>query len=195
MLICGLDEAGRGPLAGPVVVAGVIFKSDISIPGVRDSKKLSELKRESLFGEIIDKCVDYNIQTIDNKVIDEQNILRATMIGMENCLRILNVRNIKIFIDGNYFRLPDGSESLYNYETVVKGDDKIFQVSCASILAKVTRDRIMKEYDDIYPQYNFKRHKGYGTREHIANIGKYGLCEIHRITFCKNFIQSSIIDE
>lgn len=193
MLICGIDEAGRGPLAGPVVVAGVIFESSIAIPGVRDSKKLSELKRELLYAEIIDKCKAYNIQVIDNKIIDGQNILKANMIGMGNCLRVLNVQDMKIFIDGNYFKLPDNSENLYNYETVVKGDDKIFQVSCASILAKVTRDRIMKEYDEIYPQYNLKRHKGYGTREHIENIKKFGLCDIHRVTFCKNFIQPSVI--
>ncbi|MCX6164447.1 MAG: ribonuclease HII [Ignavibacteriae bacterium] len=182
--ICGIDEAGRGPLAGPVVVASVIFEENISIEGVKDSKKLTEKKRELLFDKIIDVF-------IDNIIIDEINILKATMLGMEKCLMNLSINEFKLLIDGNYFKLRDDLHKKYDYETIIGGDDKIFEISCASILAKVTRDRLMKEYGEVYPQYLFFKNKGYGTQEHIKRIKEYGLCEIHRKTFCRNFMKLS----
>jgi len=189
MLRCGVDEAGRGPLAGPVVVAAVVFGKGNRIENVRDSKKLRESQREELFDKIIRGCNEYCIEVIDNNIVDELNILKATMLGMERCLDSLNNKDMKVFVDGNYFRLNDGKHENYNYETVVKGDDKIFEISCASILAKVTRDRLMKEFDKDYPLYNFKQHKGYATKEHINNIKKYGLCKLHRNTFCRRIME------
>jgi ribonuclease HII len=189
--ICGIDEAGRGPLAGPVVVASVIFTENNTIEGVRDSKKLNEKQREILYEKIIANCIDYKIETIDNRTIDKINILSATMLGMEKCLtKLINI-NFKLFIDGNYFKLRNGIHKKYDFETIVGGDDKIFEISCASILAKVTRDRLMKDYDNIYPQYLFAKNKGYGTPEHIERIREFGLCEIHRETFCRKFMQLS----
>ena len=132
--------------------------------------------------------MQYKIEFVDNKTIDEINILNATMLAMEKCLEGMNLINAKIMVDGNYFKLRDNKQQSLNFETIIGGDDKIFQISAASILAKVTRDRIMIQYDKVYPEYNFKKHKGYGTREHIGNIRKYGLCDIHRKSFCKNFI-------
>ena len=190
MFKCGIDEAGRGPLAGPVVVAAVVFEVGNRIRNVRDSKKLKESQREELFDKIIEKCYEYSIEVVDNNIVDEINILRATMLGMERCLDSLENKDVKIYIDGNYFRLNDGKHKDYNYETIIKGDDKIFEISCASILAKVTRDRMMKEYDKEFPLYNFKQHKGYATKEHIINIKKYGLCELHRKTFCKRITEN-----
>ncbi len=190
--ICGIDEAGRGPLAGPVVVACVIFNGETTIEGVKDSKKLSEKKRELLFDKIINSCLEYKIELIDNKTIDEINILNATMLGMEKCLEGLQNRNFKLLIDGNYFKLRNEIHKNYDYETIIGGDDKIFEISCASILAKVTRDRLMKDYDKIYPEYLFAKHKGYGTKEHMDRIRQYGLCDIHRLTFCRKFLQISI---
>jgi ribonuclease HII len=190
--ICGVDEAGRGPLAGPVVVSSVIFESHIRIDGIRDSKKLTEKKRESLFDKIIENCLEYKIEIIDNKIIDEINILSATMLGMENCITKMQNKDFKLLIDGNYFKLRNNLQNNFDYETIIEGDDKIFEISCASILAKVTRDRMMREYDKIYQDYLFAKNKGYGTIEHIQRIAQYGLCEIHRRTFCKNFIQHKI---
>ena len=186
-----MDEAGRGPLAGPVVVGCVIFESGITIEGVKDSKKLSEKKREYFFNKIIESCLDYKIEFIGNKIIDDINILKAAMLCMENCLKNLQTAEFKLLIDGNYFKLQNDFHKIYDYETIVGGDDKIFEISCASILAKVTRDRLMKEYDTEYPGYLFSKHKGYGTKEHIERIKKLGVCEIHRITFCKKFLQLS----
>ncbi|MCX6160544.1 MAG: ribonuclease HII [Ignavibacteriae bacterium] len=193
MYICGIDEAGRGPLAGPVITAAVVFSEGIRIEGVRDSKKLSPAKRDRFYDLILEACAGYRIERIGNKEIDDINILKATMRGMQKCLKYITSDKLsdelKIFIDGNYLRFEDGSESKYSYETVVKGDEKIFEVSCASILAKVTRDRLMTEYDKIYTHYNFRNNKGYGTKEHIAAIKEFGLCDIHRLSFTKNFIQ------
>jgi ribonuclease HII len=189
MVKCGIDEAGRGPLAGPVVVAAVVFEYGRRIENVRDSKKLSKSRREELYEKIIEACEDYSIEIVNNNIVDELNILRATMLGMERCLSTLKNKNVKVFVDGNYFRLSDGSHEDYDYETVVKGDDKIFEISCASILAKVTRDRLMRGYDNNFPLYNFKQHKGYATKEHINKIKNYGLCELHRKTFCKRIIE------
>ena len=188
MYVCGIDEAGRGPLAGPVVVAGAVFDENERIEGVRDSKVLSASNREMLFEKIISNATDYCIQVIGVEQIDKSDILRATMLGMRNCIIKLNdKRKMKIFIDGNYFRFDDGFEKTVDYQTVIKGDSKIFSVSAASILAKVTRDRIMNIFDSFYPQYNFRMNKGYPTKYHIAQIRRSGVCKIHREKFCRKF--------
>ncbi|MCB0725444.1 MAG: ribonuclease HII [Ignavibacteriae bacterium] len=189
MLICGIDEAGRGPLAGPVVASAVILDKGCFIEGVADSKLLTEEEREDLFGQILDKCVSYSVSIVGNSVIDEINILRATMKAMEESLDRLSKKPDKIYIDGNYFRLDNEREKTFNYETVVKGDSKIFAISCASIIAKVTRDRIMKDLHEVHPLYNFSSHKGYATKEHIENIREHGLCEIHRASFCRRIFE------
>jgi ribonuclease HII len=188
-IICGIDEAGRGPLAGPVVTSAVIFDKTLFIQGVKDSKKLSKNRRESLFDEILEKCYEYSIVAVDNLTIDDINILNSTMLGMEKCLKGVNDKNMKIMIDGNYFVLKNKNHLKYNYETIVKGDDKIFAISCASILAKVTRDRIMEDFDEEFPLYNFKNNKGYPTKQHIEQIKKYGITRIHRKSFCKKFLE------
>lgn len=188
MLICGIDEAGRGPLAGPIVAAAVIMDDSVIIDNLKDSKKLKENEREFLFDIIKLKSLQYKVEVINHEIIDEINILKSTMLAMEKCLEGLNINETKVLVDGNYFQLRDGKQKNYNYETIIDGDDKISQISAASILAKVTRDRIMIEYDRVYPEYNFKKHKGYGTKEHIENIKKFGICEIHRKSFCKNFL-------
>jgi ribonuclease HII len=187
MLICGIDEAGRGPLAGPVVAAAVIFEEGYRIKNVNDSKLLAEYERECMFVKITDLCLDYVIITIDNIEIDEINILRATMKAMHKALKSLKIKPDKFLIDGNYFRLPDNYQLELNYETVIEGDSKIFQISAASILAKVTRDNIMRGYHLRYPEYNFHKHKGYATPEHSEKINEFGLCEIHRKSFCRRF--------
>ncbi|HEY5124994.1 MAG TPA: ribonuclease HII [Ignavibacteria bacterium] len=188
-IICGVDEAGRGPLAGPVVTSAVIFDQTIFIQGVKDSKKLSKNRRESLFDEILEKCYEYSIVSVDNLTIDDINILNSTMLGMEKCLMGINCKKMKIMIDGNYFVLKNNNHLKYNFETIVKGDDRIFAISCASILAKVTRDRIMEDFDEEFPLYNFKNNKGYPTKQHIEQIKKYGITRIHRKSFCKKFLE------
>ncbi|MBX7046824.1 MAG: ribonuclease HII [Ignavibacteria bacterium] len=187
MLICGIDEAGRGPLAGPVVAAGYINTNNFFNDSIKDSKKLSEAQRENLFDEIVNSGGEFFITKIEHDIIDEINILASTMRAMEEIAFRLKDKCDKFLIDGKYFKLENGRESELNFETIVDGDDKIFEISCASILAKVTRDRIMKKYDEIYPQYKFAKHKGYGTKEHIALIKEFGLSPIHRKTFCRNF--------
>lgn len=192
MLICGIDEAGRGPLAGPVVACSVIVDKKCIIRNVTDSKLLTEEEREKLFVKILKKCVSYRVGIMSHTIIDKINILQATMAAMDYCLRSLDEKPDKVYVDGNYFKLPFKRQEHYNYETVIGGDEKIFAVSCASIIAKVTRDRIMKELHNVYPQYNFAQHKGYATKEHIANIREHGLCEIHRRSFCGNYMQLEI---
>lgn len=193
MLICGIDEAGRGPLAGPVVASAVIIDQecleDTLIDGVTDSKLLTEEEREHFYSEIVDKCISYSVSIIHNRVIDKINILRATMRAMEQSIDRLQRKPDKIFIDGNYFRLEKEREKTLNYETVVKGDSKIFAISCASIIAKVTRDRIMNELHEVFPVYNFISHKGYASREHIDTIREHGMCEIHRKSFCRKIFE------
>jgi ribonuclease HII len=169
MLICGIDEAGRGPLAGPVVVAGFINTNSYFNEFITDSKKISEPDREILFEEIVSGG-EFVIKRIDHDVIDEINILAATMQGMGLIAFELIHKCEKFLIDGKYFKLKEGKEKELNYETIVEGDAKVFEISCASILAKVTRDRIMREYCKEYPNYNFSKHKGYATKEHIENI-------------------------
>lgn len=186
MLICGIDEAGRGPLAGPVVAAAVVFENGFRIEEVNDSKVLKESERERLFYRIINNCLAYRITVIDNNEIDNTDILRATMKAMHSSIMHLRLKPDKYFIDGNYFRLPGNYEKDMNYETVIDGDSIIFEISCASILAKVTRDKMMLGYHIRFPEYNFHRHKGYATKEHYEMIRLNGLCCIHRKSFLKN---------
>ena len=193
MLICGIDEAGRGPLAGPVVAAAVVFEKGFRIENVKDSKVLSESEREKLFFKIIDNCIEYCITEIDNNVIDRINILQATMKAMHDSMICLKNKPDKYFIDGNYFKFPENKHLEYDYETVIHGDAKIFEISCASVLAKVTRDNIMKGYHIRYPDYNFKNHKGYATPEHYRNIKSFGLTKIHRKSFLKNVLTNTEI--
>lgn len=182
--ICGIDEAGRGPLAGPVVVAGVIMPKDSMIEGVNDSKKVSEKKREKLYDLIIEEAISYSVAIIGQDVIDDINILNATKQGVAEVVRGLDVKPNLILVDA----LTHIDTSGIPYGSIVKGDAKCYNISAASILAKVTRDRIMREWDEIYPQYGFSSHKGYGTAKHIAAIKEYGLCPIHRRSFTKNFV-------
>jgi len=188
MLICGIDEAGRGPLAGPVVAASVVFEQGFKIDGVNDSKLLTGFQRENLFLKIIDNCIEYKISLIDNNEIDEINILKATMKAMYTTIFNIKSKPHKYFIDGNYFKLENNYQEKINYETVIHGDAIIFEISCASILAKVTRDNLMRGYHIRFPEYNFKKHKGYATKEHYKNIEEYGLCEIHRRSFLKKIL-------
>ena len=182
--ICGIDEAGRGPLAGPVVVAGVIMPKNSFIEGVNDSKKVSEKKRESLYDKILDEAISYSVAIIGQDVIDEINILNATKKGVTSVVEGLDVKPNLIVIDA----LEHIDTKGIPYESIIKGDAKCYSIAAASIVAKVTRDRIMRQWDEIYPQYGFAKHKGYGTANHIAAIKEYGLCPIHRRSFTKNFI-------
>lgn len=182
--ICGIDEAGRGPLAGPVVVAGVIMPQDSMIEGVNDSKKVSEKKREKLYDIIIEEAISYSVAIIGQDVIDEINILNATKQGVTKVVEGLDVKPDLIVVDA----LEHIDTKGIPYDSIIKGDAKCYNIAAASILAKVTRDRIMREWDEIYPQYGFVAHKGYGTAKHIAAIKEYGLCPIHRRSFTKNFV-------
>lgn len=179
-LICGVDEAGRGPLAGPVFAAAVILPSDYEIEGINDSKKLSPQKREKLFDEIIEHAVAYSIRSCDQKIIDEINILQATMLAMKTAVESLSVTPEIVFVDGN--RLPNWE---IPSESIVKGDATSASIAAASILAKVSRDRFMLSMDQKYPEYEFAKHKGYPTKLHYEKIREYGPCEIHRMTFLK----------
>lgn len=180
-LIAGVDEAGRGPLAGPVVAAAVILEKGTYIEGVTDSKKLSEKKREELFPVIKEKALAYGIAFADEKVIDEINIRNATFLAMNEAIKKLSKKPQFVLIDGNAMKdleLP--------YECVVKGDLKCASIAAASVLAKVSRDRYMREISNKYPEYMFDRHKGYGTKLHYEIIKKHGILPIHRRTFLKN---------
>ena len=182
--ICGVDEAGRGPLAGPVCAAAVILSPNCVIDGLNDSKKISEKKREMLFDIIIEKALAYSIAYGSLKEIEEYNILEATYIAMNRAIEGLNIKADFALIDGN--RVPKGIK--IPCETVVKGDSKSYSIAAASILAKVTRDHLMLEYDKKYPQYLFAQHKGYGTKAHYEAIKQHGVCEIHRLSFLKNVL-------
>ncbi|MCQ2476479.1 MAG: ribonuclease HII [Clostridia bacterium] len=181
--VCGIDEAGRGPLAGPVYAAAVILPAGLEIPGLNDSKKLTEKKREELFDIITEKAVSYSIAFATAKEIDEINILQATFLAMRRAQEGLDIPADYALIDGN--RMPplaiDG-------ETIIKGDAKSPSVAAASILAKVSRDRYMYELDKQLPQYCFAQHKGYGTKLHYECIEKHGISEHHRLTFLKKII-------
>ena len=182
--ICGGDEAGRGPLAGPVCAAAVILPEGAVIEGLDDSKKLTEKKRERLYDIIKQTAVAYSVAYGTLEEIETVNILEATYLAMNRAIEGLNVKPDFALIDGN--RVPRGIK--IPCETIVKGDSKSMSVAAASVLAKVTRDRLMLEYDKKYPEYNFKKHKGYGTKEHTELIKQYGPCEIHRLSFLKNIL-------
>lgn len=179
--ICGVDEAGRGPLAGPVCAAAVILPIDAEIPGLNDSKKLSEKKREALFPVAIEKAVAYSIAYATVEEIEKHNILNATFIAMNRAIEGLNIPADYALVDGN--RPP--KDCPVPVTTVVKGDSLSMSIAAASILAKVSRDRLMTEIDKKYPQYNFKKHKGYGTAEHMGCIRAFGPCPEHRPSFLK----------
>lgn len=182
--ICGVDEAGRGPLAGPVCAAAVILPAGAVIEGLDDSKKLTEKKRERLYDIIKQTAVAYSVAYGTLEEIETVNILEATYLAMNRAIEGLTVKPDFALIDGN--RVPRGIK--IPCETVVKGDSRSMSVAAASVLAKVTRDRLMLEYDKKYPEYNFKKHKGYGTKEHTELIKQYGPCEIHRLSFLKNIL-------
>ncbi len=182
--ICGIDEAGRGPLAGPVVIAGVIMPKDSKIEGVNDSKKVSEKKREILYDLILEEAIDYYVAVIGQDIIDEINILNATKQGVTEIVEGLKEKPDLILVDA----LTHINTKGIPYDSIIKGDAKCYSIAAASIIAKVTRDRIMRQWDEVYPQYGFISHKGYGTAKHIQAIKEYGLCPIHRRSFTKNFI-------
>ena len=182
-VICGVDEAGRGPLAGDVYAAAVIFDEDTVIDGINDSKKLSEKKREVLFDEIIEKAKAYCIATASIEEIEQLNILNAAMLAMKRAVEGLEIKPQLALIDGN--KSPDIDIPA---QTVIKGDAKSQSIAAASILAKVARDRYMKELDKKYPQYQFSKHKGYGTKLHYEMIEKYGISPVHRPSFLKKVL-------
>ncbi len=190
--ICGIDEAGRGPLAGPVVIAAAIMPKDSMIEGVNDSKKISEKKREKIYEEIVQEAIAYGVGIIDQEEIDKINILNATKKGLTIAIRQmeekLEEKNIKkpdvILVDA-----LTGIDTLgIPYKSIIHGDAISYSIACASIIAKVTRDRIMRKMDEMYPQYGFAKHKGYGTAAHMQAIRENGLCPLHRRSFVKNII-------
>ena len=182
--ICGIDEAGRGPLAGPVVIAAVVMPEDSMIEGVNDSKKVSEKKRELIYDQILEEAISYGVAIIGQDEIDDINILNATKKGLTMSLQELTVKPDLILVDAleriDTLGIP--------YESIIKGDAKSYSIAAASIVAKVTRDRIMREWGNVYPQYGFEVHKGYGTAKHIAAIKENGLCPIHRKSFTTKFV-------
>lgn len=182
--ICGIDEAGRGPLAGPVVVASVIMPANSIIEGINDSKKVSEKKREKLYDLILEEAISYGVGIIGQDEIDEINILNATKKGLTMSLQELTQKPDLIIVDA----LTHIDTLGIPYESIIKGDAKCYSISAASIIAKVTRDRIMREWDKVYPQYGFAQHKGYGTSAHINAIKEFGPCPLHRRSFIKNFV-------
>ena len=182
--ICGIDEAGRGPLAGPVVVAAAVMPEYSFIEGVNDSKKVSEKKREKLYDEITNNAIAWGVGIIEPQEIDDINILNATKKGVTIALKELVEKPDIILVDA-----LTGIDTLgIPYQSIIKGDAKSYSIAAASIIAKVTRDRIMRQWDEIYPKYGFEKHKGYGTKAHIEVIKSDGICPIHRKSFVKNFI-------
>ena len=177
-IVAGVDEAGRGPLAGPVAVAAVILPQECYLPHLNDSKKLSHAVREELFAQIIEQAISYHVALMDADMIDRMNILQATRTGMYEAIAALTPAPDEVLIDA--VELPKLSMPS---QSIIKGDAKSASIAAASILAKVTRDHLMESYDIQYPHYGFAKHKGYGTREHIDAIRKYGICPIHRKSF------------
>ena len=177
-LVAGIDEAGRGPLFGPVVACAVIFNKDFDISDITDSKKISKNKREKIYQKIISQDIDYGIGIVSNETIDTINILNATKKAM--LLSINNLKNTpqKLLIDGNQLL-----DTKIEQEAIVKGDQKIAEISAASIIAKVSRDKIVDSYDKVFPMYNLSKHKGYGTKHHVDTLNQYGPTSIHRKTF------------
>lgn len=182
-LICGVDEAGRGPLAGPVCAAAVILPPDLELEGLNDSKKLSEKRREALYPLICEQALAYGIAFASEQEIDELNILQATFLAMRRAVGQLGKKPDLALVDGN--REPDFGD--IPVRTIIKGDSRSANIAAASILAKVTRDRFMLEQDAVYPQYGFAVHKGYGTQKHYAALREFGPCPIHRRSFLKKF--------
>ena len=181
--VCGIDEAGRGPLAGPVVAAAVILPEDIQLPGVNDSKKITEKKREILFEFVKEHALAYGIGEASETEIDEINILQATFLAMRRAVEALQIPADYALVDGNRIQgLPVPAE------TVIGGDGKVLSIAAASILAKVTRDRYMRDMAAQYPEYGFEKHKVYGTKAHYAAIEQYGICPLHRKTFLKKVL-------
>ena len=180
--IAGIDEVGRGPLAGPVVTCALILPKDCDILYINDSKKLSAQKRDELYDILIKEAVSYSIGIKDHKVIDEINILEATKLAMKEAVEGLKVKPDQLFIDA--VKLNTGIDE----RSIIKGDAKSASIGAASIVAKVTRDRMMEEYDKLYPGYGFAKNKGYGSAEHIKAIKELGPCPIHRMTFIQNFL-------
>ncbi len=182
--IAGIDEAGRGPLAGPVVVASVIMPKDSMIEGINDSKKISEKKREKLYDIILEEAVSYGIGIVYQDEIDKINILQATKKGLTEAVEQMKIKPNLIMVDA-----LTGIDTLgIPYKSIIKGDAKCYSISAASIIAKVTRDRIMEEYDKKYPEYGFAKHKGYGTKQHIQALEQFGASPIHRRTFITKFV-------
>lgn len=181
-LIAGIDEAGRGPLAGPVVVGIAIMPKNSMIEGINDSKRVSEKKREKIYEIITKEAIDWSVGIADQNEIDEINILNATKLALTRAIEGLKIKPDLILVDA----LTSIDTKGIPYMSIIKGDAKEYSIAAASILAKVTRDRMMREYDEIYPQYGFSGHKGYGTAKHIAAIKEYGPCILHRKTFIKN---------
>lgn len=177
-IIAGVDEAGRGPLAGPVVAAAVVFPKEVYLEGVDDSKKLSPHRREQLFPLIHERAVGVGIGVVSHEEIDRINIYQASILAMKKALDQLSMMPSMVLADGNSFR----HETL-RFENIIKGDARSFTIAAASIIAKVTRDKLMREYDRLFPGYGFAKHKGYGTRQHVEAIRRNGLCEIHRRSF------------
>ena len=185
--ICGIDEAGRGPLAGPVYAAAVILPRELDIPGLNDSKKLTEKKREALYEVITTQAVSWSVTRVEAWEIDEMDILNARMLAMQRAIEGLSVRPDTAFIDGNR---DHGSRYAIQmpHETVVKGDSRSASIAAASILAKVSRDRYMLQMAEKYPQYAFEKHKGYGTKLHYERLEQYGISPIHRLSFLKKWM-------
>ncbi|KAB2878046.1 ribonuclease HII [bacterium] len=190
--VAGTDEAGRGPLAGPVVAAAVIFEKDFIIEGVTDSKQLNEVQRETFFEVIQKQALAFHIAIIDHEQIDRINILQASLKGMRECIESMPIKADYILIDGNADAFPKNHFYGTRQKPIVKGDSKSFSIAAASILAKVTRDRLMVEYDKIFPLYQFAKHKGYPTPDHIDAIRKHGLSTIHRKTFCAGILHEQL---
>ena len=176
--IAGIDEAGRGPLAGPVVAAAVVFPVGTIIRGVDDSKKLSEKKRNEFFTVISEQALGVGVGIVSHEIIDRINILQATILAMHKAVDSLNAKPDFLIVDGNSFK-----HETYRYRNIIDGDAKSFTIAAASIIAKVTRDDLMRHYHVTYPAYGFAQHKGYGTKKHLEAIRKYGLCDIHRRSF------------
>lgn len=187
-LICGADEAGRGPLAGPVSVGAVVMKPDSMLEWVNDSKKVTERRREILYDRIKEDSLAWSVQLISQQEIDELNILEATKKGLtlavKDIIKQLEKKPDIMIVDA----LREIDTCGIIYQSIIKGDANCYTISCASILAKVTRDRVMREWDELYPQYGFAKNKGYGTAQHISALKQYGPCPLHRKSFIKNFV-------
>jgi ribonuclease HII len=186
-ILCGVDEAGRGPLAGPVVAAAVIFADDVYIKGIYDSKQLTHEQREELYEQIVESASSYSVGIVDNNIIDEINILQATKRAMDTAVAKLKIAPGLVIADGNFY-----SNSTARVENFVQGDAKSFSIAAASIIAKVTRDRIMVQYENEFPNFTFSSHKGYATQRHIDEIFDFGYTAIHRRSFKLKMLQGEL---